>query len=105
MKAYLLISLALLFMALGFCVMEAAMHVFVAEAVARDLADAVGVKEEVLRPNLAAVLHRGWQRRAIIHSLPWLLSSGCFFWLYWKSLTESRDRRTPQAPGDPPYVR
>lgn len=97
MRAYLLMALFALFMALGSYVLTATEHVFVASDVSPDLAKALGVDEDLLRKELGAVLQRGSQLRAIFNGLPWLLLSGCALRSYWKALRNANGEARPIA--------
>lgn len=70
MRAYLLIALFALFMALASYPVAATQHLFVADAVSPDLSRSIGVDEDLLRKELEVVLQRGWQTRAIFNGLP-----------------------------------
>ena len=90
MKLYMILSLAALGIALASYTLAAVEHKMIGDAVSPELAEALGVSEDFLRPRLEEVLHRGWKRRGVSRSIPWLLVSGCYFWAYRTALTKSQ---------------
>jgi hypothetical protein len=100
MRAYLLMALFALFMALAAYPLAATQHLFVADAVSPDLSKALGVDEGLLRKELEVVLRRGSGPRAIMNGLPWLLLCGCFLRSYWKALRNAGGEPRTTAPSD-----
>ena len=48
---------------------------FAAESIAAKLAPRIGVKEDILRSNLADILESGRLRRAVVYGTPWAIMS------------------------------